>query len=89
MQLPKDFPHTRREQYLVALPDELLSLEETDTVVAVLERVRRFHVSRFVRCTVETLPPEPSERDIVLAFAAAFSPWARERRLRRGPLVRN
>jgi hypothetical protein len=90
MQLSKEFPHTRREQYLVALPGELLSLEETGEVIAVLERVKRFHYSRFLRCILETLPPNPTERDFVLALAGAFSlsSRARERRWRRGPLAR-
>jgi len=88
MQLPKDFPHTRHEQYLVALPGVLLSLEVTDAVVAVLKRVKRFRTSRFVKCIVETLPPHPSERDFVLALAAALSPGASRRRWRRGPSAR-
>jgi hypothetical protein len=72
MQLSKDFPHARREQYLVALPGVLLSLEETWTVIAVLE----------------TLPPNPSEEDFVLALAVALSPGASQRRWRGGPLAR-
>jgi hypothetical protein len=42
VQLPADFPHTRHEQYLVALPDPLLSPAERRASIAVLGRFQRF-----------------------------------------------
>jgi hypothetical protein len=38
MRLPEKFPHTRREQYLIALPDELRLDDETLTSIRVLQR---------------------------------------------------
>jgi hypothetical protein len=78
MQLPAGFPHTRHEQYLVALPDQLLSDDESPTVIAILKRFREFCDALLVRVVLKGLPPEPSEEDFVLGMAAAFS--------RRGPL---
>jgi hypothetical protein len=88
MHLPDDLPHTRHEQYLVALPDELLSHEETLIVIEVLRRVRRFYVARIWRHIVATLPPDRSETDVVLALAELIASEGRHRRWFRGPLVR-
>ena len=87
MHLPNDFPHTRREQYLVALPDELLSHDETLTVITVLQRVRRFYDGVIWRHVVATLPPHPSERDVVLALAEVFASGGRDRTWLAGPLA--
>lgn len=49
MQLPDEFPHTRHEQYLVALPPELLSVAELRTALGVVSRLRSFHRRELVR----------------------------------------
>jgi hypothetical protein len=88
MRLPDDFPHTRHEQYLIALPDELLSDDETLTSISVLQRARRFYDARIWRHIVATLPPDPSETDVVLALAKMFASADPDRRWLRGPLAR-
>jgi hypothetical protein len=87
MRLPEDFPHTRREQYLVALPEDLQTVEELDTGTAVLRRLRRFYDSELARHVADRWPAEPSEADIVIALAGVFAPIRRHARWRRGPLA--
>jgi len=88
MRLPEGFPHTRREQYLVALPDDLLTSDEGSTVMTVLVGVRRYYDARLAKHFADRLPPRPSEEDVVFALAAMFGPLWREDRWRRGPLAR-
>ncbi|HLM07552.1 MAG TPA: hypothetical protein VK402_20430 [Blastococcus sp.] len=42
MQLSADFPHSRHEQYVIALPYELRSRAETLEAIAVLHRGLQF-----------------------------------------------
>jgi hypothetical protein len=77
MQLPEDFPHDRREQYLVVLPEDLQTLAELDCGIAVLRRLQRFYDSQLVRHVVDRLPAEASEEDIALALASVFAPVRR------------
>jgi hypothetical protein len=52
MQLPKDFPHTRREQYLMVMPDNLLSRSEAATK-QLLEVRLRYYLRSFLLPLVE------------------------------------
>ena len=87
MRPPEDFPHSRHDQYLVALPEHLQTVEELDTGTAVLRRLRRFYDSQLARHVADRLPAEPSEEDIVIALAGVFAPVWRQVRWHRGPLA--
>ena len=52
MQLPKDFPHTRREQYLMVMPDSLLSRSEA-AAKQLLEIRLRYYLRSFLLPLVE------------------------------------
>ena len=54
----------------------------------VLQRVRRFYDARLWRHIAATLPPQPSEEDVVLALAAVLKAADPDRRRIRGPLAR-
>ena len=45
MRLPATFPHSRHEQYVVVLPDGLLSRAEMLEAIAVLDRARLFYAA--------------------------------------------
>ena len=47
MQLPADFPHTRRDQYLMVMPTDLLSSSEAATK-KLLEIRFRYHLRSFL-----------------------------------------
>ena len=87
MKLPEDFPHSRHDQYLVALPEDLQTVEELDMGTAVLRRLRRFYDSQLARLVADRLPAEPSEADIVIALAGVLAPAWRQARWHRGPLA--
>jgi hypothetical protein len=42
VQLPEDFPHTRHEQYVVALPASLLTRAEVCEALGISERLHRY-----------------------------------------------
>jgi hypothetical protein len=88
MELPADFPHTRHEQYLVALPVHLLTSDEGSTVIRVLGAVRRHYEAQTAQLFAELLPARPSKMDLAIALAVIFGPLWLEDRWRRGPLAR-
>ena len=72
MELPADFPHTRREQYLMVMPDDLLSSSEA-TAKRLLEIRFRYYLRRFLLPLVE----EAAARGLTVEewateFVAAF-----------------
>jgi hypothetical protein len=79
MQLPAEFPHTRHEQYLVALPDELRSRAETWEAIAVLHRGQLFFGAIREKAVAELARRGWSDEDIRRAslrqgLPAAFHP---------------
>jgi hypothetical protein len=68
MQLPADFPHTRREQYLVALPHELRSRAERLAALAVLYRAQLFYDERAEKAFSELAARGYSDEDIARAI---------------------
>ena len=88
MQLPENFPHTRREQYLVALPAELQSDQELRSAITVLRRLRRFNdrlTLRYVRRLQEAGWPD---EELVRLLTAETETAVRTQRWRLGPLGR-
>jgi hypothetical protein len=67
MQLPEDSPHTRREQYLMAIPVDLLSRSEAATK-KLLEIRLRYYLRSFLLPLVE----EAASRGLTV------EEWARE-----------
>jgi hypothetical protein len=88
MQLPRWFPHTRHEQYLVALPDELRSDEELLRAIAVLRRLHRCYDQRILRHIVELRALGCSEDEILRVLTPGPAAESREQRWHRGPLAR-
>jgi len=81
MHLPPDFPHSRHEQYFVALPGELLSEAETWEAIEVLDRVRFIFTAFREKPVPELLRRGWSDEDIerierAPALSAAFFPRA-------------
>ena len=64
MHLPPGFPHTRHEQYLVALPNELLTPAELLNVVALLDRSGLYLQAIKERSLAELAARGHSEADI-------------------------
>jgi hypothetical protein len=64
MLLPPGFPHSPHEQYVVALPVELLSPAETWEAIDVLERTRRFVAAYRQTWAAELVRRGWSEEDI-------------------------
>jgi hypothetical protein len=55
MQLPAEFPHTRHEQYLVALPDALCTTAEMREALAILRRLRRWYSAQLFVLVIQCL----------------------------------
>jgi hypothetical protein len=65
MRLPARFPHSRHEQYLMALPDGLLSRAETREKIAVMIRARSFYDALLVESVAELMREGCTDEDIV------------------------
>lgn len=79
MHLPPDFPHSRHEQYVVALPGELLSEAETWEAIEVLDRMRCIFAAFREKSVAELLRRGWSDEDIerierAPGLSAAFFP---------------
>ena len=74
MQLPPEFPHTRREQYLVALPMVLLTRAEMARAIAVLHRARLHVTTMAEMCATELLAQGYSDDDIERAAFPRLPP---------------
>jgi hypothetical protein len=70
MRLPEDFPHTRREQYLVTLPPDLQTIEELKTSIAVLDRLRRFNRGLMLRHIAQLQAAGWSDEDVMRLLTA-------------------
>jgi hypothetical protein len=87
-QLPDTFPHTRRGQYLVSLPEELLTVEELPYGIAVLRRLRRFDDRLTLRCVTRLQEAGWSDERIADLMTAGTAAELRAQRWRCGPLAR-
>jgi len=88
MQLPEDFPHTRREQYLVALPEQLQTDEELHSGMGVLRRLRRFYDRITLLHVIRLRADGCSAEEILRVLTTEARTELREERWRRGPLAR-
>jgi hypothetical protein len=88
MQLPDDFPHPRREQYLVALPEERQTVEELRCGIAVLRRPRRFNDRLTLRCVTRLQEAGWSDERIADLMTAGPAAEPGAQRWRCGPLAR-
>jgi hypothetical protein len=71
MRLPKRFPHTRQEQYLVALPVELLSDDEALRAALVIRRLQRHLDLIILRSIARLREVGVSDEEIDRVIAAA------------------
>jgi hypothetical protein len=65
MELPADFPHTRRDQYLVALPPRLLTYDETRKALRITRRFGEWQDTRQVLLVCALLRDGWSEVDVL------------------------
>jgi hypothetical protein len=72
MRLPADFPHTRREQYLMLLPVELLSGSEAASRRRVDVRLRYYLRSLVLPLVVEAATRGSTVEEWAAEFVAAF-----------------
>ena len=88
MQLPDDFPHTRNEQYLVALPAELLTVGELRSSLVVLRRLRRFNDGLTLMYISRLKADGWSDEELVNLLTADAAAEMRANQWRCSPLAR-
>lgn len=74
MRLPEDFPHTRHEQYVMALPVELLSKPEIEERARVLAAVWAYARNLFLPVIAEAARRGLTKEQLVAALEGPIPP---------------